>query len=63
MTYLFQVSSRDEDGSYTIPSDKVMKWERQIATPYTQLTDIEKESDREQAEKVLDALRKLRIYL
>jgi hypothetical protein len=63
MTYLFRESSRNEDGSFTIPVDKVMRWKRQIDTPYAQLTDNEKKSDREQAEKVLNTLRKCGIDL
>ena len=36
----------------------VRRWERQIATPYEELTEAEKNSDREWADKVLDVLRK-----
>ncbi|MBN2592119.1 MAG: hypothetical protein JXA81_01330 [Sedimentisphaerales bacterium] len=63
MTHLFRVSSRNADGSFTIPADKVMRWERQIDTPYARLADNEKKSDREQAEKVLNVLRKWGIDL
>lgn len=53
MRYLFNVSIRNKDGSYTIPPDFVERWQRQINTPYEQLSESEKDSDREQAEKVL----------
>ncbi len=56
MIYLFRVSIQNEDGSYTIPADKVKHWMRQIHTPYSELSEREKESDREQADKVLAVL-------
>jgi len=34
-------------------SEIVARWERQIATPYAELTEAEKNSDREWADKVL----------
>ncbi len=56
MVYLFSVSVQNEDGSYTIPIDKVNHWTRQINTPYNELSEHEKESDREQANKILTIL-------
>lgn len=53
MRYLFSVSIKNEDGSCTIPVEKVQRWMRQLDTPYDALTDKEQSSDREQAEKVL----------
>lgn len=44
------------DGSFTINAEKVERWRRQMNTPYDQLTEKEKNSDREQAEKVIDVL-------
>jgi hypothetical protein len=41
------------DGALLIPADLVRQWENQIATPYSELTDEEKESDREQVRKYL----------
>lgn len=41
------------DGALVIPSDLVTQWERQIATPYVQLSEKEKKSDREQVRKYL----------
>ena len=49
--YQFSVCTRNEDGSITIPADKVERWERQAQTPYSELTEKEKESDREQVRK------------
>ena len=42
-----------DDGALLIPADMVKRWEKQIATPYSELTDEEKESDREQVRKYL----------
>ena len=53
-----------DDGALLIPADLVKRWEKQIATPYSELTDEQKESDREQVRKylplIVDALRKKR---
>ena len=42
-----------DDGALLIPADLVKQWETQIATPYSELTHQEKESDREQVRKYL----------
>jgi predicted RNase H-like nuclease len=36
--------------------ENIEKWKRQIKTPYKELTELEKESDRKWAQKVLDLL-------
>lgn len=70
---LCQVSvggGRHEDGSLTIPADLVARWERQIATPYVQLSDAEKASDMEQVDRywhliepLLDHIERLQLAL
>ena len=47
MNYLFEVSVENEDGSVTIPKDKVERWKRQCATHYLDLSEREKQSDRD----------------
>jgi hypothetical protein len=37
-----------DDGALLIPAEFAKRWEKQMATPYSELTDEEKESDREQ---------------
>ena len=40
-------------GALIIPADLVERWERQIATPYADLSESEKQSDRDQVERYL----------
>lgn len=56
MKYLFEVSIQNDDGTVTIPTDKVETWQRQMVTTYANLSSKEKESDIEQAKKVLAVL-------
>lgn len=56
MRYLFNVCIINEDGSLTIPSEKVLRWTRQMNTDYNDLSEDEKKSDKNQANKVIDVL-------
>ena len=56
MKYLFEVSITNRNGTVTIQADKVERWKRQMNTPYEELSSKEKESDIEQAIKVLKTL-------
>lgn len=56
MKYLFSVSQANADGSVMIPADQVKRWRRQIETPYSELTELEKVSDRNIADLAIDAL-------
>lgn len=56
MRYLFSVSETNSDGTVTIPSDKVATWRRQCETRYFDLTEKERASDVEQADKVVELL-------
>ncbi len=44
------------DGSLLIPADLVSRWEKQIATRYSDLDERGKESDRDQVRKYLPLL-------
>ena len=51
--YLHEQCVLGADGSLTIPAHLVRNWTRQINTPYTQLSEKEKDSDREQVHRYL----------
>jgi hypothetical protein len=57
MRYLFEKSTRNADGTVTIPAWAVERWERQVATPYSALSEQEKASDRDEADKMLEIIR------
>lgn len=56
MEYQFSCGTFEADGSWTMPAHKVERWQRQLNTPYEELTEKEKESDRDQALKILAVL-------
>ena len=54
--YMHGKCEHRSDGALVIPPDLVTQWERQIATPYCELSVAEKESDREQVRKYLPTI-------
>ena len=48
---LFIISKENQAGDYFIPKGSVKRWQRQINTPYKDLSEKEKESDRNQVRK------------
>ena len=56
--YMHEQCERLPDGRLVVPADLVRRWEKQIETPYDQLSEKEKGRDREQVERVLPVLRK-----
>jgi len=56
MKYMFSKSTTNDDGSVTIPASFVERWKRQMNTPYIRLPESEKESDKEEAEKMLNII-------
>jgi len=51
--YLHDKCDRLEDGSLVIPPDLVWRWEDQVEASYDQLSEQERESDREQVQRYL----------
>jgi hypothetical protein len=56
LKYLFEKSTESNDGRVEIPASLVARWKRQMKTPYFDLPENEKESDRAEADKVLSAI-------
>jgi hypothetical protein len=56
--YMHSMGVRQRDGSLLIPRDLVDRWDRQIGTAYANLSEKEKESDREQVRKYLPLIMK-----
>jgi hypothetical protein len=57
--YLHSKCTHLDDGSLVIPPELADRWTAQIFTRYEDLTEKEKDSDREQADEYLKALRRL----
>ncbi len=51
--YLHDQCNPAADGSLVIPADLVRRWSAQIRTPYAELSETERESDREQVRRYL----------
>jgi hypothetical protein len=51
--YMHSKATKQSDGSLLIPKELVDRWEQQITTGYAELSDKEKESDREQVREYL----------
>lgn len=56
MMYQFSMCEPCSDGSLLILPHHVERWRRQFNTPYADLTEQERESDREQADRMGAAL-------
>jgi len=54
--YLHSLCIKNQDGSLTIPKERVERWERQIKTTYGELPEEEKEFDRIEVRKYLALL-------
>jgi hypothetical protein len=54
--YLHSRCERGDDGSLTIPPDLAARWTAQLSTPFAELSEQEKESDREQVRRYLPVI-------
>ena len=53
MRYLFSKCEFDKYDSYVIPEWAVKRWSKQMETPYKDLSEKEKESDRDEARAII----------
>lgn len=53
LRYQFSKGTFNDDGSWTMPAWAVERWTRQMNTRYVDLPEQEKNSDREEADKML----------
>ena len=53
MQYMFSKGRPYYDGTLELPAWAVERWTRQMNTRYADLSDMEKNSDREEADKML----------
>jgi ribosome modulation factor len=58
MKYLFSKCPLNDQGQRVIPAELVERWQRQIDTPYAELSGMERDSDRRQADKVIRAMQR-----
>lgn len=54
--YAFSKGTLNDDGTLTLPAWAVERWTRQMRTPYAELSEQEKESDRAEADKILKVI-------
>lgn len=54
--YVHDHCERLQDGSLVIPAELAARWEAQIETRYVELTEREKDSDREQVRRYLPVI-------
>ena len=53
MKYMFNCGTYDNKGNWVMPEEKVKRWQRQMVTPYSELSEKEKQSDRDQVDKFI----------
>jgi len=56
MKYMFSKMHDDCEGGLRLPGEFVDRWVRQMNTPYAGLPEIEKESDRVEAKKIIEII-------
>lgn len=57
MRYMINKGTLNADGTWTMPAWALERWARQMKTPYAELPEAEKQSDRDEADKMLALMR------
>jgi hypothetical protein len=57
MDYLISTGVNTVEGNLVIPAALALQWRRQADTPYTELTEREKQSDRDEVAHILPIIR------
>jgi len=57
MKYMFSKMTVNYDGTATMPKWAVERWMRQMNTKYADMPEIEKKSDRDEADEILSIMR------
>jgi len=57
--YVHSLCKKNKDGSLTIPKERVEWWEKEIATPYSELTEKLKEYDRMETRNYISLVQNL----
>lgn len=63
MEYLFSKGQFNEDGTWKMPKWAVDRWSKQMMTKYEQLSEEEKDSDRKEADGMIEIFNKARYKL
>lgn len=58
MKYMFDQCKFQKDGTMVIPAWAVDRWRRQMRTDYLNIHETEKQSDRDEADKILQIVGK-----
>lgn len=61
MEYVFSKAAINDDGTITLPKWAVDRWKRQVNSSYKELSEEEKESDRSEADKMINIMSKKEI--
>ena len=57
MKYLFSKGEFNKNGTWTMPKWAVERWSQQVETSYSELSESEQNSDRDEAAKFLAVVR------